>query len=643
MEVVSLPEQRQCNPLPPPFGTGFNPLTNYPSFAGCGADPNRTIGVFPAPIYAATGFDLEQRPAPPASNYNPFNYPNGFERPETAHVPRHVATGSVLQPHRIFLNSAARQENIFWGWTSTLSWEAPTLPLLGDSQIKNITAFQRTHPDGFQDPDGTDLDLFAGGTERKTNQWSSELQWSGATLNERVEWLGSLFYLHEETDNLSEFTVKLSGTQRLTIDQLAENKSYGASLSTTWHALDNFSIRLGGRYIKDVKRNRLLRDNPPVSSNANNAALGVCDGAAEDTKGLIRGGNEFGDGFPDDGLPTCKQSFRQVIGELTLNWWPREQNNLYFTVGNGYKGGGFALGESGSRNQSETSLATYEPEKIWAFMLGSKNSFFDERLTLNLEAWYYNYRDQQLVLIDGFAVRTDNAKDTLMQGLDLEFDSEPIPGLRFDGTVSVMDTEFKDYRAVDPLDVLPSANCRQEASSLDPTFRATSPGCILSDFSGNEVTRSPKLSYNLGAEYDIYLGRFGTVTPRVQFYFQDETWFRPQNRTFRNSGDNTPCPVALPLGGCTITQSTPPSQRDGPNFLLNGALGNDEQEQYHYTDIKLTWRSPSENWTVEAFVQNLEDNVVFQNVLVSTPLLDSPQMAWYGHPRIWGIRVGFRY
>ena len=33
----------------------------------------------------------------------------------------------------------------------------------------------------------------------------------------------------------------------------------------------------------------------------------------------------------------------------------------------------------------------------------------------------------------------------------------------------------------------------------------------------------------------------------------------------------------------------------------------------------------------------------YQNILVSTPLLDSPQMAWYGHPRIYGFRVGFRY
>ena len=36
-------------------------------------------------------------------------------------------------------------------------------------------------------------------------------------------------------------------------------------------------------------------------------------------------------------------------------------------------------------------------------------------------------------------------------------------------------------------------------------------------------------------------------------------------------------------------------------------------------------------------MQNLEDKVVYQNLQVSTPLLDSPQFAWYGHPRIYGL------
>ena len=78
-------------------------------------------------------------------------------------------------------------------------------------------------------------------------------------------------------------------------------------------------------------------------------------------------------------------------------------------------------------------------------------------------------------------------------------------------------------------------------------------------------------------------------------------------------------------------------------ILVNAAEGRDLQDSYHFTDIKVTWRSPTETWSAEAFVQNLEDEIVYQNLLVSTPLHDSPQMAWYGHPRTYGFRVGFRF
>ena len=60
------------------------------------------------------------------------------------------------------------------------------------------------------------------------------------------------------------------------------------------------------------------------------------------------------------------------------------------------------------------------------------------------------------------------------------------------------------------------------------------------------------------------------------------------------------------------------------------------------TDIKLIWR-PDERWVFEAFVRNVENKVVYQNILTSTPVLDSPQFAWYGNPRVYGFRVGLRY
>ena len=105
----------------------------------------------------------------------------------------------------------------------------------------------------------------------------------------------------------------------------------------------------------------------------------------------------------------------------------------------------------------------------------------------------------------------------------------------------------------------------------------------------------------LAAEYTVYLGKYGSLTPRVQYYWNDDTYYRAFNEP------------------------------------------EDLQEAYHLTDLKLTWRSPEEVWSVEGFVTNLEDDPIYQNVLVGPSSLDNPFNAWYGPPRLWGLRVSFDY
>ena len=124
------------------------------------------------------------------------------------------------------------------------------------------------------------------------------------------------------------------------------------------------------------------------------------------------------------------------------------------------------------------------------------------------------------------------------------------------------------------------------------------------------------------------------MSPRAQYYWQDETWYRAFNRTEENSGRNAPCsPASRNIRLYCRSDGT----------LWSSADGRDLQDAYGLTDLKLSWRSPGERWSAEAFVTNLQDKVVYQNLLVGQPILHSPQLAWYGAPRLYGFRVGFRY
>ena len=83
-------------------------------------------------------------------------------------------------------------------------------------------------------------------------------------------------------------------------------------------------------------------------------------------------------------------------------------------------------------------------------------------------------------------------------------------------------------------------------------------------------------------EYEIPLGRFGSLTPRVQYTWQDDTYFRVFNRDF------------------------------------------DLQEAYHQTDAKLIWSSPEQSWSAEVFVENIEDEAVKQYILIGSRAFGSP-------------------
>ena len=591
-ELVGLEADRRCNPFPPPLGRNFNPLTHLPAATGCSANPDRKL-------YAPTGFDLEGN-----------RHFVGFENPQTAGVSREVATAASRTPHQIFLDSAPAQDNRFWGWTGTLNWDLPALGFLGESSLKSITSIQKVELDSSVDDDATDIDFLVDRVAQQTRQRSQELQWSGDLG--RLDWQLSLLWFRETGESNSVVMAVTDASRGINSDQTVENESYSAALSTRYALTDSVSLRVGGRYNVEQRETQLLQSGHILESFFGRL-LFVCNGEADDEKGLMIPGRtiEFGDGQPDDGNPNCQRTDRQATGDLTLEWQATPGNLFYGKLTNGFKAGGLNADVPGD----------YEPEKIWAFALGSKSVLFSDRLTLNLEGYFYNYRDLQLVHIAGLSRRTDNA-DAEIGGVDLEFQLEPVAGLRLNGTASWTDSRLTEYNAIDPIDISLDSWCR--------LFRF----CAATDYSGRELARAPEFSLMLGAEYEVSLKQFGSLTPRIQYYWQDETWFRPFNRTRADSGVNAGCPPAA-VGVRSLC---------GPNGKLHSsAEARDLQDSYHLTDIRLTWTSPDERWSAEAFVTNLEDELVYQNLLVGQPILDSPQYAWYGAPRQYGFRVGFRY
>jgi iron complex outermembrane receptor protein len=607
-------------------------------------------------------------------SYNYFEQGGVGPQSDIAPIPRVHQCGTTLVPSglpsfaacqgalddddpRSSYATPSSQDTRFWGWTANLQWDVAQLPLLGETRLVGITGFQSSEVDFRQDFDGTNLRfLEIPFSTQDVEQHTGELRWTGTLAAERLEWQAGAYIAHErgerelQVDNFlgniglgGSFDPQDLSASVTKIDQGTDNDALGASLHGRLHVLENVRFELGGRWIRDEKRMRLFRDAPSPTDNS--LRFIGCDGSLS-YRVLDDQGRPVEGGMPARASPWCGETYRGRMWGTGLDWRPFGNDHLlYAKLDRGYKSGGWRSGERG----------TYLPEKIWAYSAGSKSEFFDSRLQLNLEGFFYNYQDMQLVVIDGTSLRTENA-DTRMYGWDLEAKASPIDGLDLGLVVSFLKTEIGEYLTLEPADLASyngnpaderlsngtqasasvieafnrvRLNSRDAAENLTdqgtPRSYATSRTCYasleavargfpaatrcgrvtptggLDDFSGNELSRAPKWKITLSGGYDVPIGRFGTLTPRVQYTWQDDTYFRAFNRSF------------------------------------------DLQEDYHLTDLKLEWHSPEERWDAEVFVQNIEDEAPIQNVLVGPRGFGSPPFAWYGPPRFYGVRVGFKY
>ncbi len=114
--------------------------------------------------------------------------------------------------------------------------------------------------------------------------------------------------------------------------------------------------------------------------------------------------------------------FNKLTGRAVLDFKVTDDNLIYASYSRGYKSGGinpplqpiFAVPES------------FKPEQVDAFEIGSKNSFGNGALQLNLTAFYYKYKDLQLSKIVARTAVNDNVSADIY-GFEAEAIVRPDP------------------------------------------------------------------------------------------------------------------------------------------------------------------------------------------------------------------------
>ena len=256
----------------------------------------------------------------------------------------------------------------------------------------------------------------------------------------------------------------------------------------TYHFLPSLRLTVGGRYNHD----KLSDDS------FNFSAFG--SGTADYSK--------------SDSVPTWRAE---------VDYDASSTNLLYASAARGYKPGGV----NGKNGQVVVPI-TFKPETNTAFEVGSKNSFLDRSLRINLAGFYYVYKDMQYIETDPipFDGGISNIPSVHIYGVEAEANYVGMGDhLRVNGNIALEDGKVEgDYFTIDST----VANSIEQTPACGFGFN---PGCYPNvvaserNIRGKTPPAMPKVSGSINASYAIDLP-FGILTPRVELVYRGSEFAR---------------------------------------------------------------------------------------------------------------------
>ena len=370
---------------------------------------------------------------------------------------------------------------------------------------------------------------------------------------------------------------------------LAKNKksfevgSLAIFADLTWHLNDRTDLILGARYTDDtVTNSRVGTFIAPTT--------GFQDGAFVFFQSFQN--------FAADPL-SSEQGFSDISPRAVLKYNTSDTSNIYASISKGYKAGGTALGNAGTRNLAKP----FKEETLINYELGFKAEFADNTLRLNGAIFFIDWSDFQLesfrFLIPGDL--SSNFEDTInissaeATGAELELVWAASEAFTLSGGVGYLDAEIKS----------------------DEIAEIT--GGFLVALQGLTIPKAPEVTASLAGEY-------------VWDVDGNDAWVRLE--WIHRDGQFSD------IEALTYAQTDGPSPNQGLARNSIAEFGDYPFRTPDYDVINLRAGYTMENWRVIVYVQNLTEEEYFTGTQEN---FGASGFRLRPHPRVIGGTIGYRW
>ena len=477
--------------------------------------------------------------------------------------------------HESFDNIKSREELETYGGHATIKYQFDSFT------VTSVTGYVTAERFMLEETDHSPFDRLNGSYTTDFDQFSQEIRLN-STGGGRFHWIAGFYYYEDDLNQIENYNVNDAPLKTLLFlvnadprflfvgppeeglgtQLLQDTTSYAVFGELSFDLLDRISITGGLRWTSDKR-------------DVNSYETFIYD--ATDYRGAFTTLEQARSAFYAQAVPplSLEDTWEELSGRAVLDYQVNENIFAYASYSRGFKGGEFNPAFFGA-----DSVTIADPEFINSIELGVKTAFLDDRLRINISAFDYSFKSQQV-----FVFTTDNpffsdqsltnAGQSTIQGIEVDVAFSPAESLFTQFGLGILDATYDRFT---------------NPNAANPALR---------DFSGNTIPSSPDISFNGLVRYEHRMAHGGTLTLQTDFSYYDDQFFTPPNDPF-------------------IFQEG--------YWLLNG---------------RIAYRPPNEDFELAFWAKNITNKDYFTAIFDLAPFGFYP--GFTGDPITWGVTFSYDY